>query len=124
MLALYAQSLHPQADQPIWSESLTPPCHVATNYATPRAFMRAKRRAVLWRAVLLGLLLSAVNSPIWGPEVQISCDLGQSCHGSAEGPKFNGDSGSAVRRVWNIAAGSAETFREVDSLSNHPTRVT
>ena len=54
-----------------------------------------------------GILIAAVNSPIWGPEVQISCDLGQSCHGSAEGPKFNGDSGSAVRRVWNIASGSA-----------------
>ena len=54
-----------------------------------------------------GTLVAAVNSPIWEPEVQISCDLGQSCHGSAEGPKFNGDSGSAVRRVWNIASGSA-----------------
>ena len=124
MLALYAQSLHPQADQPIMVRELNPSMPCGDEFRNSTRIQRAKRRAVLWRTVLLGLLLSAVNSPIWGPEVQISCDLGQSCHGSAEGPKFNGDSGSAVRRVWNIAAGSAETFREVDSLSNHPTRVT
>ena len=46
-----------------------------------------------------GSVYAAVNSPIWGPEVQISRDLGQTWQGSTEGPKFSDGSESAVKRV-------------------------
>ena len=91
-----------------------------------------------------GTIFSAVNYMVWGPEVQMSDNLGRTWTDPTEQPRFTGDTGLAVERVWHIEAGgpaepgtiyagiepaalfkSADggiTWREVSGLSGHPTR--
>ena len=90
-----------------------------------------------------GTLFAAVNSFIWGPEIQRSSDLGRTWQSSSEGPHFSGGDLS-VKRVWHIAPGRADepgvvyagvdpaalfksedggdTWHELEGLTGHPTR--
>ena len=85
-----------------------------------------------------------MNDMIWGPEVQISEDLGETWSGSAEQPRFVDRDDLTVKRVWHIEPGRAEepgvsyvgvepaalfksedgasTWREVTGLTDHPNR--
>ena len=90
-----------------------------------------------------GSVFAAVNSIIWGPDVQRSPDLGQTWQRPSGGPRFSsGD--RTVSRVWHVEPGrtgepgvvylgvepagllkssdSGDTWREVVGLSNHETR--
>ena len=89
-------------------------------------------------------ILAAENHMIWGPQVQLSDDLGMSWRQASGPPRFGGDGSPAVERIWHIEpAGQAqpgviyagvqpaalfksedrgETWSEVSALSNHPTR--
>ena len=81
---------------------------------------------------------------IWGPEIQFSDDLGGAWTSGKEQPRFSGDSGQTVDRLWHIEPGgesdpgvmyvgvqpaaifrsgdSGDTWKEVTGLSTHPTR--
>ncbi len=50
-------------------------------------------------------MCAAVNSPIWGPEIQRSHDLGATWQGSANGPSFGPDTDLKVERVWHVEPG-------------------
>ena len=52
-----------------------------------------------------GTIFTAVNNMIWGPQVQISHDLGESWVSSAQSPKFTDDSGRTVSQLWHIRPG-------------------
>lgn len=91
-----------------------------------------------------GKVYAGVNNMFWGPQVEISPDLGQTWVSASQPPRFSGDGSEAVGRIWHIApAGMAEpgvvyagvqpaalfksfddgdTWDEVKSLSNHATR--
>ena len=91
-----------------------------------------------------GNIYAAVNNIIWGPQVEISPDMGQSWQPASGQPRFSGDGPETVERLWHIEpAGAAEpgvlyagvqpaalfkssdqgdTWNEVKALSNHPTR--
>ena len=89
-------------------------------------------------------ILAAENHMIWGPQIQISDDLGQTWRQSSQPPRFSGGGAATVERVWHIEPAGAsqpgviyagvqpaalfksddrgDTWEEVVSLSNHPTR--
>lgn len=81
---------------------------------------------------------------VWGPEVQISHDLGQTWSPSSQQPRFSGEGSATVNKIWHIepARGSQPgvlyagvqpaalfksqdhggTWDEITSLSSHATR--
>ena len=91
-----------------------------------------------------GQLYSATNSMWFGPQVEMSRDLGATWEQAREQPRFAGDGGPTVNRLWHIEPGresepqtlyaggepaalfrsddEGATWQEVTSLSNHPTR--
>ena len=91
-----------------------------------------------------GTIFAAINSPIWGPEVQRSDDLGATWQKSRQNPAFPRERGDSVEQVWHIEPGrpsepgvvyagvspaalfrssdGGETWGEVVPLSEHPTR--
>ncbi len=91
-----------------------------------------------------GRIFAAVNSMWFGPQVEFSGDLGHSWETAREQPRFAGDGGRTVNRLWHIEPGRAtepatlyagvepaalfkseddgETWRELVGLSGHSTR--
>ena len=91
-----------------------------------------------------GTVFTAVNHMIWGPQVQISNDLGESWVSAAQSPRFTDESDRTVSQLWHIKPGrqdepdvlyagvnpaalfksedSGETWHEVTGLTGHPTR--
>ena len=91
-----------------------------------------------------GIIFSAVNYMVWGPEVQMSADLGKTWTDPSEQPRFTDDKSLTVEKVWHIEPGGPDepgtvyagiepaalfksvdggvTWREVAGLSSHPTR--
>ena len=91
-----------------------------------------------------GTIFAAINSPIWGPEVQRSGDLGSTWQKSRVNPAFPSERHDSVEKVWHIEPGrpsepgvvftgvspaalfkssdGGETWGEVVPLSEHPTR--
>ncbi len=91
-----------------------------------------------------GTIFAAINSPIWGPEVQRSDDLGATWQKSRQNPAFSREQDASVEKLWHIEPGrpsepgvvyagvspaalfkssdGGETWGEVASLSEHPTR--
>lgn len=91
-----------------------------------------------------GTVFTAVNHLIWGPQVQISNDLGESWASPAQSPKFTDESGRTVSQLWHIEPGrqnepgvlydgvdpaalfksedGGDTWFEVTGLTDHPTR--
>lgn len=91
-----------------------------------------------------GKVYAAVNNLIWGPQVEISPDLGQTWVSASRPPRFSGGGSETVDQIWHIEpAGEAEpgvlysgvrpaalfkssdegdSWDEVKALSNHPTR--
>ncbi len=91
-----------------------------------------------------GTIFAAINSPIWGPEVQRSEDLGVTWQKSRVNPAFPWERNDSVEQVWHIEPGrpsqpgvvyagvspaalfkssdGGETWAEVVPLSEHPTR--
>ena len=91
-----------------------------------------------------GRVVAAVNQMIWGPEIQFSGNLGGAWTSGQRQPRFSGDSGQIVDRLWHIEPGeesepgvmyvgvqpaalfrsddSGDTWSEVKGLSTHPTR--
>ena len=90
-----------------------------------------------------GTIFAAINSPIWGSEVQRSEDLGATWRKSRVNPAFPKERNDSVEQVWHIEPGSpaspessmrgspaalfkspdgGETWSEVVPLSEHPTR--
>ena len=90
-----------------------------------------------------GRAIAAVNQMVWGPEIQFSNDLGGTWSSGKEQPRFSGDSGRKVDRLWHIQPGResepgvlyvgvepaalfrsddfGDTWNEVEGLSRHPT---
>ena len=52
-----------------------------------------------------GAVWAAVNSPVWGAEIQRSHDLGATWQGPVAGPKFADTKDMALERVWHIEPG-------------------
>ena len=52
-----------------------------------------------------GTVFAASNQMIWGPEVQISRDLGNSWSSAVEQPRFSGADGRTVEKLWHIEPG-------------------
>ena len=91
-----------------------------------------------------GRSLAAVNHPVYGPEIYISEDLGESWQSTENPPRFPEDSGLTLQRVWHIQPGrpnepgvvylgvepaalfrsddGGNTWRDVPGLTAHPTR--
>ncbi|MFQ6028503.1 MAG: WD40/YVTN/BNR-like repeat-containing protein [Dehalococcoidia bacterium] len=91
-----------------------------------------------------GELLAAVNNMIWGPQLESSSDLGQTWSQPKEQPRFSGDGGPTVDRLWHIEPGrenepdvvyvgvapaalfktkdGGATWHEVKGLSRHASR--
>jgi len=89
-------------------------------------------------------LLAAVNHPVWGSQVHISEDLGQTWTMCASQPRFSQDRGETINRLWHVKPGRTSepdtwyvgaepaslfrtpdrgaTWEEITSLSQHPTR--
>ncbi len=90
-----------------------------------------------------GKVLAAINYDVWGPEVHVSSDLGDTWSRSNEQPRFDEQGERTVKNIWHIkSAGedspgvlyagvdpaslfksedSGVTWNEVVGLSNHPT---
>ena len=90
-----------------------------------------------------GTILAAINSVIFGPEVQISHDYGKTWQSSSRGPRFS-DGDRTVSKLWYLEPGrvdepgvvyagvepaalfksedGGDTWSEVTGLSEHPTR--
>lgn len=91
-----------------------------------------------------GTIFAAINSPVWGPEIQRSCDLGTNWQKSQVNPKFAEERLDSVEKVWHIEPGrpgeprhvyagvspaalfrsadGGDTWNEIESLTKHPTR--
>ncbi len=91
-----------------------------------------------------GMIFAAINSPLWGPEIQRSHDLGATWRKAEENPKFAGERNDSVEQVWHVEPGRSEepgtvyvgvapaalfksedggdTWSEIESLAGHPTR--
>ena len=91
-----------------------------------------------------GQLFSATNSMWFGPQVEFSSDLGQTWEQAQEQPRFAGDGGPTVNRIWHVEPGrdtepgtlyagvepaalfrsddQGMTWQEVAGISSHPTR--
>ena len=91
-----------------------------------------------------GKTLAAINSPVWGPEVRASRDLGETWDSGDGQPRFVGGNGRTVGKIWHVRPGrwqtpgvlfagvapaalfrsddDGATWQEVVGLTNHPTR--
>ena len=91
-----------------------------------------------------GTLFAAVNSMVFGPEIQRSHDFGDTWEPSKNQPRFQADSGLSVSRVWHILPGrdsepgviylgvepaalfksedSGDSWHDVPGLTKHSTR--
>ncbi len=91
-----------------------------------------------------GTVLAAINSPIWGAEIQRSGDLGASWRKAESNPSFAEESSDSVEKVWHVepdtpgepgvvyagvspaalfkSMDGGDTWDEVESLTTHPTR--
>lgn len=91
-----------------------------------------------------GRILAAVNHPVYGPEIYISDDLGESWRSTENPPRFPESSGLTLQRVWHIQPGrpnepgvvylgvepaalfrsddGGDTWQDVPGLTAHPTR--
>lgn len=91
-----------------------------------------------------GRTFAAVNHMVWGPQLEYSPDLGSAWNQPGEQPRFSGDGGPTVQRLWHIEPGrqaepgvvyagvepaalfrsedDGDTWREVTGLSQHPSR--
>ena len=89
-------------------------------------------------------LLAAVNHPVWGSQVHVSEDLGQTWALCSGQPRFSEERGETIERLWHVAPGRESepdtwyvgaapaslfrttdrgaTWKEITSLSQHPTR--
>ncbi|MDX1747823.1 MAG: hypothetical protein R3324_17965, partial [Halobacteriales archaeon] len=89
-------------------------------------------------------LLAAVNHPVWGSQVHLSEDLGESWVLCESQPRFPEDGNQTINRLWHVEPGResepgtwyvgaepaslfrttdrGRTWDEVTSLSSHPTR--
>ncbi len=92
----------------------------------------------------VGTLFAAINSPIWGPEIQRSHDLGSTWRKAERNPQFAETHSDSVEKVWHVEPGrpgdpgvvyagvspaalfksmdGGDTWDEVESLTAHPTR--
>ena len=55
-----------------------------------------------------GTVFAAINSVIWGSEIQRSHDLGSTWQASAEAPRSDGGPSLEVKRVWHVEPGHPE----------------
>ena len=91
-----------------------------------------------------GQFFAASNSMWFGPQVEFSSDLALTWEQAREQPRFAGDGGDTVNRIWHVEPGRKSqpgtlyagvepaalfqsddygaTWREITALSNHPTR--
>ena len=91
-----------------------------------------------------GTVFAAVNSIIWGSEIQRSHDLGTTWLPSAQAPKLNEDGDTGIKQIWHIEPGRPEepgavyagvepaalfksedggdTWSHMNGLAEHPTR--
>jgi hypothetical protein len=91
-----------------------------------------------------GRILSAANHPVWGPQLEYTDDMGSNWASVQEQPRFSGEGGETVNRLWHIAPGldsqpqvvyagvepaalfksedGGMAWHEVSGLSNHSTR--
>lgn len=91
-----------------------------------------------------GVIFAAINSPIWGPEIQRSHDLGATWKMVRRNPRFAAGRKESVDRVWHIGPGrpaepttlyagvspaalfrsvdGGDSWSEIESLTAHPTR--
>ena len=49
-----------------------------------------------------GTVFAAINSPIWGPEIQRSTDLGGDWQKASSNPKFATDKHDSLDKVWHV----------------------
>ena len=90
-----------------------------------------------------GTVFAAINSMVWGPDIQRTSDFGQTWQRPGRGPRFSSDD-RKVSRVWHVAPGRADepgvvylgvepggllksydggdTWSEVIGLNDHETR--
>ena len=52
-----------------------------------------------------GTILAAINSPVWGPEIQRSHDLGATWLNAGRNPRFAESRNGTVDKVWHIEPG-------------------
>ena len=52
-----------------------------------------------------GTVLAAINSPVWGPEIQRSHDLGATWLNAESSPRFAESRNGSVDKVWHIEPG-------------------
>ena len=89
-----------------------------------------------------GVIFAAINSPIWGPEIQRSHDLGATWRMARRNPRFAAGRRESVERVWHIGPGrpaepttvyagvspaalfrsvdGGDSWSEIESLTAHP----
>lgn len=89
-----------------------------------------------------GAVFVAINSPIWGPEIQRSRDLGATWQPATRNPSFGEGRKDQVEKVWHVAPGRSsepgavyagvspaalfksvdggDAWAEVESLTAHP----
>ena len=91
-----------------------------------------------------GTLYAAVNHPVWGAQIKLSRDFGETWESSERQPQLSGEDGDTLRKIWHIKPGRdhepgvvyagvdpaalfksedyGKTWHHVVGLSNHPTR--
>ena len=91
-----------------------------------------------------GSVFGAVNHVVWGPQIQLSRDLGGTWQEPNEQPRFAGSEGRTVERLWHIKPGriaepgvmyagvqpaalfksedDGNSWHEVTALTEHSTR--
>ena len=91
-----------------------------------------------------GKVLAAVNYEVWGPEVHVSNDMGNTWSRSGEHPRFDEENERKIEKIWHIKPAGEDSpgvlyagvdpgslfkseddgasWNEVVGLSNHPTR--
>ena len=55
-----------------------------------------------------GTVFAAVNSVVWGSEIQRSQDLGVTWRPSAQSPRLGESGDLAIKRIWHIEPGRPE----------------
>ncbi len=91
-----------------------------------------------------GSVWLAVNNPVWGAQLQVSHDLGETWSDPKQGPRFDPGNELTLNRIWHIEPGhqdepnvmyagaepaslfkskdGGDTWYEVTGLTDHPTR--
>ncbi len=91
-----------------------------------------------------GRLLAAVNHPVYGPEIYLSHNFGESWQSTESPPRFPKDTGLTLQRVWHVLPGrpnepgvvylgvepaalfrsedGGDTWQDVRGLTEHSTR--